>query len=131
LVLVKAGQRVFFSRNELAPARLISVQNPAANRLSISGTTASASAACFASQLLPPPISETSSLLAAEPFFFARSRGLGRRTHPKIGAEQDKGSLLQFWPGEGGDVQGATLVAAASVRCRINNRLRQHQPARW
>lgn len=95
----------------------------------ISATTASASA-CFAFQLLPPPISETSSLVAAEPFF-ARSRGLGRRTHPKIGAEEDKGSLLQFWPGEGGDVQGAALVAAASVHCRSNNRLRQHQPARW
>ena len=81
--------------------------------------------------LLPPRRLLPGCCRAFFSFSFARSRGLGRRTHPKIGAEQDKGSLLQFWPGEGGDVQGAALVAAASVRCRINSRLRQHQPARW
>jgi hypothetical protein len=38
---------------------------------------------------------------------------------------------LQPWTVEGEDAQGAALVAAAFVRCRINNRLRQDRPARW
>jgi hypothetical protein len=90
----------------------------------ISGATASASAACFASQLLPPPISETSPLVAAQPFF-ARSRGLGRRTHPKSERSRIRALSCSSGPGREKMCKGQLLLllllcAAVSIIASAN-----------
>jgi hypothetical protein len=69
-------------------------------------------------------------------FFFARWRGVWGGEHERIQRPERSrvralSCRLQPWTVEGEDAQGAALVAAAFVRCRINNRLRQDRPARW